>query len=120
MGDGFQRFPYTIMQQLTRGYNIAMIKCPYCDEDIQSGAAKCKHCGEWLRDAAPRVGTFAQSEVGTPWLEIILALIFPLIGIIIWLVYGSTNKKEQAASVRTATLISILLHLLLRLAVRNA
>ena len=63
-----------------------MKKCPFCAEDIQDEAIKCKHCGEFLVSSPPR--RIAEEKI--PWyfrtafIVLALSCVGPLALPLIW------------------------------------
>lgn len=76
--------------------------CPFCGEEINVSATKCKHCGEWLDGQNHQETNLAKSELPTEYRK------FNLGAFLLTWIWGIGNKTYIAFVIFAVSLLNII------------
>lgn len=59
-----------------------MVACPFCKGEIDAGARKCRHCGEWVKGRAPALRVKPRTSVVTWGCLIVVGFVVVVVAVL--------------------------------------
>ena len=86
--------------------------CPYCAEKIKIEAVKCKHCGSYIEQGYNSGKKVKANQHGSYAKFTLVSLIFPLVGLILGIVYLTKESELDKKLGEHTLVVSILFSML--------